>query len=271
VFGTKQALGSVSAVFLVVALLRLARRRSLFDIAASAVAFACLIGSGSRGAGVMTAAAVACLLAARVRPHIAMLAIVVLLLNLILGASEIYYFASTGNSAIQAFGHSINLTERTYIWQYALTLWTDRPYSGFGLNGFWTQPAILSGFFRLHGWVLDNYHSGYVAIAMETGVIGFFLFSVVFYLVGVRLKYLMMRNVFDRLSFELTLGFFVMISTINLTETIYLRSTSFFSVLFTFLVVKVLSSPTAHEMRWVRRRASPAWHASASRRDPVHT
>jgi exopolysaccharide production protein ExoQ len=268
-FGTKQGLGAVSAVFLVISLLRLSRRRTLFDAAACAVGFACLLGSESRGAGAVAIIAVGCLLAARVRPHVTTIIIGVLLVGLTLGFLEIIYFAATENSSIQILGSDINLTERTYIWQYALTLWNSSPFLGYGLNGFWTNRDILSGFLRLHGWVLDNYHSGYVAIAVETGGIGLLLFLIVFCQVVAKLRYLLIHTVSDRLGLEMTLGFVIMLSTINLSETYYLRSTNFFSVLFTFLIIKILSTPTVSEIRLARQGPRFSWKEPA-RLAPAH-
>ena len=57
VFATKQGLGTVSAVFLVLAFLRLSHRRSVFNVAACALGLSCLLGSGSRGGGALLARA----------------------------------------------------------------------------------------------------------------------------------------------------------------------------------------------------------------------
>jgi len=62
---------------------------------------------------------------------------------------------------------------------------------GFGLNGFWTDSNIYYQYQRLHGWVLDNYHSGYIAIIVETGIIGFILFTVLSFDIFVKINFLM--------------------------------------------------------------------------------
>lgn len=242
-FATKQGLGTVSAWFLVLAFLRLSHRRSLFNLAACALGLSCLLGSGSRGGGAMAVVAVVSLILVRRQPKFAPLVTGVLLIGLFLGILELCYFGITGNASIQVFGSDINLTERTYIWQYAIGLWLDRPYFGFGLNSFWTNLSIYSGYLNSHGWVLDNYHSGYLAIAIETGVIGLALFSVVSIILAPRLRFLLLNAQSNRLSLEMTVGVMVMFFTINLTETYFLRSTNFMAVLFTFLVIKTLAVP----------------------------
>lgn len=86
----------------------------------------------------------------------------------ILAALLILYFYVTGYDSIHLGETTINLTERTFIWQYAISHFNDAPLLGFGINGFWTRPAIYDYFNQNHGWVLDNYHSGYIAVAIET-------------------------------------------------------------------------------------------------------
>lgn len=243
VFGTKQGLGMASAMFLSVALLRVSRRRTLFDVAMCGVGMACLLGSESRGAGVMACVAVACLLIARKYPKLAPVVTVVLLLDVVLAVADISYFTTTGNASILAFGYEVNFTERTFIWQYALSHWPDRPFLGYGLNGFWTNSDVYYAYLRLHGWVLDNYHSGYLAIIVETGAVGFSLFLIVALKLVLKLRYLMASVTARRLSLDMSIGFLLMFFTINLTETYFLRSTNFLSILFAFLVMKILSAP----------------------------
>ncbi len=249
VFATKQGLGMASAVFLGIVLLRVARRRTLFDIAMCGVGIACLVRSGSRGAGVMAFIAVAFLFIGRKHPKLAVMVSGVLLLDLVLAVADISYFTATGEASIHVFGYDINFTERTFIWQYALSLWPDRPFLGYGLNGFWTNSNVYYAYLRLHGWVLDNYHSGYLAIIVETGIVGFGLFAVVAFQLMSKLRYLMMTVKTHRFSLELSAGFLLMFFTINLTETYFLRSTNFLAVFFTFLIVKILSTPANQTQR----------------------
>ena len=251
VFGTKQGLGMASAVFLGIVLLRIARRRTLFDIAMCGVGLACLIRSGSRGAGVMAFIAVAFLFIGRKHPRLAVMVSGILLLDLLLAVADISYFTATGEASIHVFGYDINFTERTFIWQYALSLWPDRPFLGYGLNGFWTNSNVYYAYLRLHGWVLDNFHSGYLAIIVETGIVGFGLFAVVAFQLMSKLRHLMMTVKTHRFSLELSVGFLLMYFTINLTETYFLRSTNFLAVLFAFLIVKILSVPANQTQRRV--------------------
>jgi len=251
VFGSKQGLGVVSALFLGIVLLRVARRRTLFDIFMCGVSIACLLGSGSRGAGIVGIVGVTCLLIARKYPKLALLVTGILLFDVFLAVANISYFAITGSSSLIVYGYDIDFTERTFIWQYALSLWRDQPLMGFGLNGFWTDANRYYAYKRLHGWVLDNYHSGYIAVIVETGAVGFSLFVVVSFQLFSKLRYLMANLKRNRLSLEMTIIFLLMFFTINLTETYFLRSTNFLSILFAFLIMKTLTVSEVQSARFI--------------------
>jgi len=100
VFASKQGLGMASAVFLGIVLLRVARRRTLFDVAMCGVGFACLIRSGSRGAGVMVFVAVACLVVARRYPKLVLVVTGILVADILLAVVDISYFTATGAPSI---------------------------------------------------------------------------------------------------------------------------------------------------------------------------
>jgi O-antigen ligase len=143
----------------------------------------------------------------------------------------ILYFYSTGYDALYVFDSAINFTERTYIWQYALSHLNDAPFIGFGINGFWTVRTIYDYFEQNHGWVLDNYHSGYIAILIETGFLGFVFFAGGVFLVMVKTLDLISTRSIQRSHCALIVAFSALSFQMNFTETMFLRSTTFTSVL----------------------------------------
>ncbi|GLR95154.1 O-antigen ligase [Bradyrhizobium liaoningense] len=165
----------------------------------------------------------------------------------ILAALLILYFYVTGYDSIHLGETTINLTERTFIWQYAISHFNDAPLLGFGINGFWTRPAIYDYFNQNHGWVLDNYHSGYIAVAIETGFLGYLLFVASVYLFSEKVLYLIATRSIDRRHCALIIGFVVLSFQSNFTETMFLRSTMFTSVLlvaFFFAVCRPVQQQT---------------------------
>lgn len=191
----------------------------------------CVITSESRGAGALAVMACAVLFTS-VRSVKCMKVYAVLPFAMCLVAGIlILYFYCTGYDAIYVFHTSIDFTERTYIWQYALSHFDDAPLFGFGLDGFWTIPAVYDYFEQNHGWVLDNFHSGYITILIETGFVGFVLFSGSVFLYARKVLYLISARSIHRSHCALIIGFFVLSFQINFTETEFLRSTTFTSVL----------------------------------------
>jgi O-antigen ligase len=110
---------------------------------------------------------------------------------------------------------------------------------GFGINGFWTIPSIYDYFEQSHGWVLDNYHSGYIAILIETGFLGYLLFTASVFLFSDKVLYLISAQLINRSHCALIIGFVVLNFQTNFTETTFLRSTMFTSVLLLALFLAI--------------------------------
>ena len=192
----------------------------------------------------MAAVAVTCLFAARTYRKATFIVTGAFGAILLVAVANIFYFVATGSQTIDVLGETYDFTERTFIWQYAIGLWSGRPMLGYGLNGFWSQPVIYDGFQRLHGWVLDNYHDGYISLLVETGLVGFALFLALCVRISAKLHHLLLSTPNgQRLSLEMTVAFLLMFFTINLTETYLSRSTNFLALLFAFLIVKIIPAP----------------------------
>jgi exopolysaccharide production protein ExoQ len=233
VFESKQTLGFVGAYLMFFSCYRkMTGQGWLPFLVTFLLASTCVIASESRGAGAL--ALVACgllftsLWSIRCMRAYAVLPVVMC----IAAAFLILYFYATGFDSIHLFDSTIDFTERTYIWQYAISHFNDAPLFGFGINGFWTNPAIYDYFEQNHGWVLDNYHNGYIAILIETGFLGYLLFAASVVLFSNKVLYLISARAIDRTHCALIIGFVFLSCQTNFTETTFLRSTMFTSVLF---------------------------------------
>ena len=138
---------------------------------------------------------------------------------------------ATGYDAIYLFDVVIDFTERTFIWQHEIRHFEDAPFLGFGINGFWTIPAIHDSYLQNHGWVLDNHHSGYLAILIETGMVGFLLFAASTFLVLLKTLDLISARAIPRPHCAAIVVFSALSYQISFTETMFLRSTTFTSIL----------------------------------------
>ena len=228
VFDSKQSLGLSGALLMFLACHNALRRGGkiqffvLFVLGAT-----CVIGSGSRGSGVLALTAiVSCYLSRRSTRFATLLAFGPIAMTIVAGALMAYIVA-TGHDYLPWFDDQLNFTNRTQIWEYALRHLSDRALFGFGLNGFWTTPQFYFGFLHEHDWVLDNYHSGYVAILTETGIVGMTLFALCALLFGFRMSWLRANRAIPQADYDLIVGYANLMFLINFSETLFLRSTDF--------------------------------------------
>ncbi|MCA1536400.1 O-antigen ligase family protein [Bradyrhizobium sp. NBAIM03] len=232
IYESKQTLGFISAYLMFFACYqKMTGQGWTVFLLMFLLASTCVIASESRGAGAVAIAAGALLMTSLWSIRCMRIYAVLPVVMCILAALLILYFYVTGYDSIHLGESTINLTERTFIWQYAISHFDDAPLLGFGINGFWTRPAIYDYFNQNHGWVLDNYHSGYIAVAMETGFLGSVLFVASVYLFSEKVLYLIATRTIDRRHCALIIGFVVLSFQSNFTETMFLRSTMFTSVL----------------------------------------
>jgi exopolysaccharide production protein ExoQ len=240
VFDSKQSLGLSGALLMFLACHNALRRGGtiqflvLFGLGAT-----CVIGSGSRGAGVLALAAIASCYLSRRSPRFQTLLAFGPIAMTIVASVLMAYIVSTGHDYVPWFDSQLDFTNRTQIWGYALRHLSDRALFGFGLNGFWTTPQFYFGFLHEHDWVLDNYHSGYVAILTETGIIGMTLFALCALLFGFRMSWLRTNRLIPQADYDLIVGYVNIMFLINFSETLFLRSTDFSEAL---LVVFFIAS-----------------------------
>jgi exopolysaccharide production protein ExoQ len=232
VFVSKQSLGVLGGFAMFFSsYLWLTRGRSWLAVFAFLCAALCAFGSGSRGGGALALLACVCVVVAGRSRGIAKTLAFMPTLILVIATAMISYLYATGEDAFPVGDTRIDLTERTFIWQHALAHFDEHPILGFGINGFWTNRDIYIAFERGHGWVLDNFHSGFLAVLTETGLVGYVLFACCTVLFGVRLGTAVERGEMARSRIVALIGFMTLAYMINLTETIFLRSTSFMATL----------------------------------------
>ncbi|MDA9487796.1 O-antigen ligase family protein [Bradyrhizobium sp. CCBAU 11361] len=232
VYESKQTLGFVGAYLMFFACyLKMKGQGWSAFLLVFLLASTCVLASESRGAGAVALAACALLVTSMWSVTCMRIYALLPFVMCLLAGALIFYFYATGYDAIHVGDASIDLTERTFIWHYAISHFDDAPLLGFGINGFWTVPSIYDYFEQNHGWVLDNYHSGYIAILMETGFLGYTLFAASVLLFSNKVLHLITARAIDRSHCALIIGFVALSFQTNFTETTFLRSTMFTSVL----------------------------------------
>jgi len=236
VFESKQSLGISAALLVFLALQRFSLQRSYFPLIAGLTGALCVFGSGSRGAFVVAGAAATCSWLVQRSSRFMTLMTMVPLLIAGIATCLIVYMLESPVPYFDVFGTDVDFTERSFIWHYALSRLPEHPFLGFGLNGFWTDEFTLADFTRQHGWVLDNYHSGFVTILMETGVIGYGAFVLCYFFNALRLVNPHPGALLANQERALVLSLTSLIFLIDLTETYFLRSTNVVATLLAMML-----------------------------------
>jgi O-antigen ligase len=193
----------------------------------------CLIMSGSRGAQLATVLGLSAVAFTRLsRRHQNLVLFATGLLVLPLAALAAISF-SVDATHLSIAGLTFDTSSRTLIWAYGLQNLGGRELFGFGPSGFWT-PERLQIFLANNGWALDNFHSGYVTVLMEGGIVG----SVVLLaaLAGCFSWLRRQATGGDRYA-VFTFAFFAISVAENLVENIFGRSTDFLFILFLLLML----------------------------------
>jgi exopolysaccharide production protein ExoQ len=263
-FGDKQSLGFAAAYLFYLSFVRVLRKQTILDILVCAMALVALIYSGCRGAALIDGLLIAALITARTNKALIPWLTRIILVELGLGIAQLVFFAFSGYPYIPVFDTQIDLSNRTFIWQYAAQYWTNSPLFGFGLNGFWSNPKYHYEFSFIYKWVLDNFHSGYLGIFMETGIVGFMLFAATTWRLCSDLTVRLMRDRLRSIDLETAFGVLLLTFTINLTETYFLRSTNLLQAYFMFLMAKLLIERAPTEVRRFAAKPQPVVLGSRS-------
>ena len=242
IFQTKQDLGFASATLIYLTSLRLATNKKLMNWIVLFVAIVCVLQSGSRGGAAEALVAVAVVfLGFKVKGMAKFFAFFPVFFSSI-GFLAVVFFSTSGLTYFPILGEEVDLTSRTFIWSFSIKEFVNRPLLGFGINQFWNIQQNIDSFTGFYGWFLDNYHSGYVAIAVELGIVGMILFFISTLILTTCLLRLLRFGAQEvtRVQILGLSGFLFLIYLINLTETYFFRSTSFYQVMFTFFFLKIV-------------------------------
>lgn len=254
--GQKNGLGAYSALTLVGALALPLKRRATPSaqtralagrIAVVLIAALSVYMAGSRGGQLVSVVGIASVVLAqapKLLQRLILLSIALFCVPLVNLAVSTFWIDV---DKIGVVGLTIDTNSRTKIWEYGLENMAGRELFGFGVNGFWTPERMLA-FKDVHGWVLDNFHNGYITVFVEGGLVGLALF-----LLGLGLVYLLLVIAIGTLKdrfLALTFAYMNMFCVSNLVENEAGRSTSLSIFMFAILAFSIRP--------WVMQRVRPA-------------
>lgn len=144
-----------------------------------------------------------------------------------------------------SLGRDPTLTGRTYIWAYALERLPERPWLGFGRSVFFDpSTGYILGFSKyIKAYLPPHAHNGFVDLLLEVGIIGLIVFLLSW--IQTFRSYLIKARTQDETLYLLPVLFMTFLIIYNMTESILLRGSSIYWILFLMLVFSSASSRQA--------------------------
>lgn len=103
--------------------------------------------------------------------------VVPLIITLILiGGSLAVLVTGNWENILLGLGRDPTLSGRTDLWQLAIELISERPWLGYGYQGFWQNGGEAEIIWKAEGYKPPHAHNGYVNITLDLGLIGLCLF-----------------------------------------------------------------------------------------------
>lgn len=134
---------------------------------------------------------------------------------------------------VASTGGDPTLTGRTFLWDELMKMGSDQWMYGSGFGAFWIG-NISNNLWEIFRWNPGQAHNGYIDVYLELGAIGFILFLI--FLVSV-VKNILINISHDSDYGRLRMVMFAMILIYNVTESSFLKPTSF--LWFVMLMISV--------------------------------
>ncbi|HEY0625154.1 MAG TPA: O-antigen ligase family protein [Allosphingosinicella sp.] len=258
VFVAKNGLGYAASYLVALSgMMLLFCRKTRTDIFSLLLGLSVCIGADSRGALLVALSVLLflVLLRARIIGSIAIVLIAVAYLALLILFNSGIIVSIEGDY-LQVGDLSIHLN-RTDIWSYAMSLFLERPWLGYGLGAGW-EGERADIFYNRFGWVLDNFHSGYIRALVELGLLGAILIFIglgITLLRAIRTYHASRGNSLPALA----TAYVTMFLASNVTETYLLRSTDVKQFVFTIVALSIWRQYEVRHLlpRKASRKAQP--------------
>ncbi len=200
--------------------------------------------TGSRTSLVITAIGLLCLvfLLFRRRPVVVLgmiIAIAFSVLSLALQAvlQQDPLLLITGET-VEILGIPLSFTGRIGLWEFAAGFVENRPYFGYGYDGFWEVPRFGGQLVKDEGWLANDSHNGFYDLVLQTGFVGLGAFLLIYimllFMVG---KAVRLENAAPAVQFSAFYIIFFFFA--NLTESYLLKATNVIQLLFSLAVMQL--------------------------------
>ncbi len=147
------------------------------------------------------------------------------------------------DAALASIDKDPNLNGRIPLWNIVIERIQEHPWIGYGFHGFyqrWASPEHAS-ILRTIVWKPDHGHNGFLDLVLELGVIGAFLFAIIFAIAFLRaINWIRVKPGIEGIW---PIGFLTYFVLMNQTQTVLLTGYSIYWLLFTIIIVMPIEWP----------------------------
>jgi O-antigen ligase len=94
----------------------------------------------------------------------------------LVGASIAVFITGNWENILLGLGRDTTLSGRTTLWELALEKIAERPWLGYGYQGFWQNGGGAEIIWKHEGYKPPHAHNGFINITLDLGIVGLFLF-----------------------------------------------------------------------------------------------
>lgn len=152
-------------------------------------------------------------------------------------------------------GKDITLNGRIPLWRSLAILGSERPWLGYGYNGFWLGEAGPSqAILNAYSWNPTHGHNGFVDVWLDLGYVGLTLFALNFLIAYRRAWHKARHSASDPIAYWplLYLSYFMIV---NLTQSTILTSNSLFWALYVAVVLNLAADRKRRPVTNLQRRS----------------
>ena len=150
---------------------------------------------------------------------------------------SVFMLLITGET-VEILGIPLSFTGRIGLWEFAAGFVENRPYFGYGYDGFWEVPRFGGQLVKDEGWLANDSHNGFYDLVLQTGFVGLGAFLLIYimllFMVG---KAVRLENAAPAVQFSAFYIIFFFFA--NLTESYLLKATNVIQLLFSLAVMQL--------------------------------
>jgi len=132
-------------------------------------------------------------------------------------------------------GKDPTMTNRTFVWAYALVGAMDKLWLGYGFNSFWLNKSEIAFFLN---WESSHAHNAFLDILLDVGIIGLVLFSIAVYKVFSHTLALSVKNGNPKSTLILLILLLMLVNSLA-DPSFYLPNTLLFTI---FIAINLYSN-----------------------------